>query len=344
MSELSIDPFHPLMDFMVLIHPQNDRIRFFSLGRHALKAAIELLNIKHEDAVLLPSFICKEVLAPIHECGAQVLFYDIDTRLTPHSLPVDPRIKAVLVVNYFGFPQNIKIFKHYCITNSVALIEDNAHGFLSSDADGISLGTRGDFGIFSYRKTVQIREGASLLLNSPKYSFQDPQLSFNPSVVRASQRIRELLSWIEMHTGIRLVPCVKDLIRKLRMLLTGYAIEPSKPNAEFICPQPENPPEHLLPNLERMDASTEITRRRLLYAQFHQILLSTGIEPVFKSLGQGICPYGYPFYANEATGSEAVKIAQKTGFDCFRWPELPSSIQASAPLHYRQLWVVNFLC
>jgi hypothetical protein len=326
------------------LHSESDNIRFFSLGRHAIKAAITSIGIKKGDAVLMPSFICKEVLASIYECEAQPMVYDLNKDLQPISLPINNKIKALIAVNYFGFPQNLTIFKQYCTENNVALIEDNAHSFLSVDSSGQILGTRGDFGITSYRKILPIREGASLLLNSKKYHIEGGQLPSNLTRSSKIQKIRSLIQWVERRAGIRLTPIGKALIRKIRKVSSGYEIKPSGDEFELATPQPENPPSYLRRCIKHTDAGLEIARRRLLYIKFHTQLSSTGIEPVFNVLNEGICPYGYPFYADDDVAAEIVKIARGEGYDCFKWPELPSTVPVPSQPHYHQLWVINFLC
>lgn len=326
------------------LYSESENIRFFSLGRHAIKSAIISIGIKKGDAVLLPSFICKEVLASIYECGAQPLVYDVNRDLEPIYLPVNNSIKALLAVNYFGFPQNLIVFKKYCTENNVVLIEDNAHSFLSIDSSGQILGTRGDFGITSYRKILPIREGACLIVNSDKYRIQGGQLPPNLKSVSNIQQIRSLINRAEKLSGISLTPLGKALIRKLRKFISGYEIKPSNDECEVATPQPENPPAYLKNSIQDLDINNEIARRRSLYMKFHKHLSSTGIEPVFNKLSDGICPYGYPFYAADDIATEIVKIAKREGYDCFRWPELPSTVPVPSQPHYHQLWVINFLC
>ena len=142
-------------------------IRYFSYGRHAIHAAIETAGIGMGDKVLLPSFICRELLSSINVTGATPIYYNVDESLQL-SLPQEslPHAHAILAVNFFGFPQDIAPFRAFCDRTGAILIEDNAHGFLSRDEHGIILGTRGDFGIFSLRKTLPIPNGAALLINT----------------------------------------------------------------------------------------------------------------------------------------------------------------------------------
>ena len=42
---------------------------------------------------------------------------------------IDSNIKAIMMVHYFGQPQDIKKFQTLCNKHKILLIEDNAHGF-----------------------------------------------------------------------------------------------------------------------------------------------------------------------------------------------------------------------
>lgn len=53
------------------------------------------------------------------------------------------------------------------------------------------------------------------------------------------------------------------------------------------------------------------------------------IKSVFEHLPVGTFPYGYPFYADERTAQEAIKLARKRGLDCVRWPDLPANFSKS---------------
>ena len=81
--------------------------------------------------------------------------------------------------NYFGFPQDLSVFSEYCKHTGALLIEDNAQGLFSKDKNGNILGTRGDFGIFSFRKTMPIFSGAALVINNNNIQSKlRPQIAF----------------------------------------------------------------------------------------------------------------------------------------------------------------------
>ena len=142
-------------------------IRYFSLGRFAMKQALVACGVGENDSVMLPSFICRDVLAAINELGAKATFYDVNKKLEPIGLDSAPKSKAIIAVNYFGFPQSLEPFEKYCINSGAKIIEDNAHGVLSRDTDNQLLGQRTEYGITSFRKSVRTSDGAMLTTPNP---------------------------------------------------------------------------------------------------------------------------------------------------------------------------------
>ncbi len=321
------------------------KYRHFSLGRHAFVAALKLLDIGYGDIVLVPEFICRDLLAATHSVHAEVLFYAVDEHLTPVSLPFDPKVKAVLSVNYFGFPHSLEVFRSYCDQSGAALIEDNAHGFLSRDERGLPLGSRGDLGLLSLHKTFPSADGAVLICNLSKLSERlPPALPCIQTFMPLGFVVKSLLRRIQNSTGLNVRTGAERLTRLFRKLRTGQALPTSSPQSELEIPGVPAIHCKSLMQIRRIDMSSEALRRRRLYTEFHDQLKGLGVRPVFTHLPDGVVPYGYAFRANRTQGLAAAKIAQKSGFDCGTWPDLPAAVIGTAPVHYRDVWWVNFLC
>jgi len=330
-------------------HPNSylysSNVRYFSLGRYALLTAFNILQLRSNDKVLVPAFICRDLLAPIYVVGAIPVFYEVGSDLKPVSLPDIPGIRAVLAVNYFGFPQVLLPFRAYCKRSGATLIEDNAHGFLSCNEAGLALGARGDLGIFSIRKTFSLPDGAMLMVNKAALQKNlEPQLACCDQALPMSFWGKQGLSWLQRNTGIKLLTIATSIARTIRYWCTGYAIIPSSPENEFEIPENPAPHCHSMAELSKLDFTQEISRRRNLYIVFSNLLATLNVKPVFENLPEGTVPYGYPFYADDKTAKIAIGLAHKQGFDCIHWPDLPKVIVPRAPLHYRSLWVVNFTC
>ena len=77
----------------------------FSYARHAFRELLRVMAVGSGDIVYIPSFICRDMLSPINDCGAQVVFYEVDLKLRA-KLKSSVKAKLVLAVNYFGFAQD----------------------------------------------------------------------------------------------------------------------------------------------------------------------------------------------------------------------------------------------
>ncbi len=323
----------------------NVEARFFSLGRHALVAGLKASGIGRGKTILLPEYICRDLLAAIHAVGATVAYYPVSQALEP-ALGQEqwPNADAVLAVNYFGFPQPLKEFRQYCQRTGAVLIEDNAHGYLSRDETGQLLGFRGDLGILSMRKTFALPNGAALVVPHVEISARlGPQIPFQGTGGRRGLRIKTMLRRLPGIGPIFTAGATK-VARKYRELSTGHAILPSGADAESQLPQAAAAYSSLLHDLKRLNFEEEVVRRRALYVEFAEKLQNFGLSLVFKNLPNGVSPYGLIFRAEDYVAQKIQKIAEQRGLDAFRWPDLPDAItQQNYPEHYRKTWVLNFL-
>lgn len=320
-------------------------VRYLRLGRHAFYRALIGLGVGRGDAVLVPSFICKELLSPIHALGAKPAFYAVTTQLGLADAPDTlPPAKAILAVNFFGFPQDLAPFLAYCARTGALLIEDNAHGLFGRDAEGQLLGMRGDLGIFSARKSLDVGGGGILVVNDPALAARFDmvtQTAAYPSPL--SGKIKHLLRASVKFAGITPVRLFIGLSRLVRRLRTGRAIPVSPPESEFEMPADDRAPDDLAAQFASIDTAAEIARRRGLYQWLHQALRPLGVEAVFGPLPEGVVPYGYPMRLDAEQVPKVQRWLAKYGLECFTWPDLPAEIAVSAPAWYRQIWSVQFL-
>ena len=321
-----------------------EAVRYFSLGRHALVAGLKALGIGDGQSVLLPEYICRDLLAAVHAVGARVVFYPVDLALCPATAQETwPEAAAVLAVDYFGFPQPLEPFRAYCARTGAALIEDNAHGFLSRDESGEWLGLRGDIGIFSLRKTFLLASGAALVVRRDEAIKRlDPQCAFSGTGRVAALGTKRVLRRLPV-IGPFAAGGATRLARGLRQLRTGHAIAPPAVDAELQIPEAPEPYDALLRDLDRCDFAAEMVRRRALYLEFAKLFSEWEIEPVFGSLPANTCPYGFAFRAEEGCALKVRHLAERRGLDAIRWPDLPDAVAPDAPEHYRHTWLVNFL-
>lgn len=328
------------------------RTSFFGYGRQALAEGLLRLRIDRGDEVLLPGFVCRDVLASLAAVGAIPRFYDVNEALQI-ELPsliaaATTRTRAALVVNYFGFPQPLKALKDWCTTRGVAVVEDNAHGFLSEDGS-MPLGLRGDLGVFSLRKTLSIPNGAALVDNRPTVpagkTADDRALGdWSASPWRAQQRHRTkaVAKRLMMLGGPGFVRGLINAKRSARRLVMGEALPTSGPDAETVVPRESFAP-LTARLLRRLDVRAERVRRRDLFAVTLRLMKDAAdVKPIFSQLADGVVPQGLPILFSGRDPERFMADWWRRGLPLVRWPELPAALGASAPIHYRRIMLIPF--
>ncbi len=320
-------------------------IRYYSLARYALKSALELLNIGKGDVVALPEFICRDLIASITNVGATVKYYPVDAHLNlACELKDFPDSKVIVVVNYFGFSQDLTEFNKIANQTGAILIEDNAHGLLSVDEYNHPLGTRTNIGIFSLRKTIPLLNGAALVVNNSELAQLLPDQL--PEDVNGKGIIFHIKSFLRALTPVLgITPCrtLTSVTRIIRKSHTGQKIPKPDPNAEKMIPGTPPPCNSLIKDLSCLDVTSEVNRRRKLYINLDAKVRECGGLPVFDELPDGVSPYVFPFRAED----EKINIIQKhlkaLNLECHRWPDLPDVIVPVAKTHYKNVWMIPFL-
>lgn len=138
---------------------------------HALEMAALLLQIKPGDEVIVPSFTFVSSVNAFVLRGAKPVFADIrpdtlnlDERLLPQL--ITDRTRAIVLVHYAGVACDMDAIMSIARENSVAVVEDNAHGLFSRYC-GRNLGTFGELATLSFHETKNFTcgEGGALLIN-----------------------------------------------------------------------------------------------------------------------------------------------------------------------------------
>lgn len=222
------------------------------------------------------------------------------------------------------------------------MIEDNAHGFLSKDREGNWLGTRADFGIFSFRKTFfSINGGALWMKNQKIYNIQ--KLSPSLTTLPYKFKFKEILYFFHMRTGIPFGLIFESLFWFLRYLRTGSYFpivnienqNSMKPVGPINC--------HILKKIENKDLNTEATRRITLFYKVKNILSTSKITPIYLDLPEGTVPYGFAFRMNSKEISKVNYKIAKFGLYAVKWPDLPTVIAENSEQYYKNVFLINFI-
>lgn len=144
-----------------------------SNGTAALHLALRAAGIGPGDEVICPSLTFVATVNAILYTGATPRFADI---VSPEDLTVAPasiraaltdRTRAVMVMHYGGYPCDMEAVGSVARARHLAVIEDAAHAPLAT-LGGRALGTKGDFGCFSFysNKNMTCAEGGMVVTSN----------------------------------------------------------------------------------------------------------------------------------------------------------------------------------
>lgn len=188
-------------------------------GRAAILLALEMFQVGPGKRVLVPTYHCPTMVAPIVALGAEPIFYPIDRNGSPvlswlqntRSADVD----VILVTHLFGLPQPLLQIRSWCDQHGVRLIEDCAHA-LFGVSDDRAVGLWGDLAIASLTKFLPVSEGGCLVNNLVQVPL--PQLQ-SPSFKSQIKAAFDILHTSINHDRLGVLAPLIRMISRMRQLL-----------------------------------------------------------------------------------------------------------------------------
>ena len=325
-------------------------------GRSAIVLALQILRIGRGDRVLVPTYHCPTMIAPVEFVGAVPLFYPITAAGLPDLDYLErcgmPAVRAMLVPHLFGLPIPLDAVAEFCRTRGIALIEDCAHCFFGTTASR-TVGATGDFAIGSLPKFFPVVEGGILA------SARTPL----PATLGArplSNEVRAAWDLLDMSAragrlgllgaGVRAVSRTKQFIGR-QLDATQYPV--ATPTAEWI--RGESLRDLLLqPNAARRVEAHLVTRNDLAWntrrrrENFES--LASGLAnlphaaPLVGKCAPTSAPYVMPLLVRDP--DECYERMRASGLPVFRWdrlwPGTPVLPNDSAPVWSR--CVIQIAC
>ena len=287
-----------------------------SLARTALKLGLEELGANPNQVLLVPDYCCDVILHPLDQLGLKVLYYEVSDDLSPDWGQLDKidisNVFGILMIHYFGEPQNIKKFQDYCREKKIYLIEDNAHGY-GGEYNGKWLGTFGDIGISSPRKLLKTGHGGVLYLPS------------QPMIINPNGSLQRV-SFLKVTVNL-----LKLIVYRCRPLYDYILIQKLK-NIDFSDPyefrekQQKNTKlsifeKYIIKNSKIKDIAK---KRRKLWFEWKEYLSNQGLRPVFTRISEHSCPWLIAFYSDDISHRNFwIKWGMNNGLPLFSWPCLP---------------------
>jgi perosamine synthetase len=296
------------------------RATFHDRGSSALYGALDALRIGPGHRVLVPAYICADVVACLARRSVEVEYYAVRQDLRIDFDDLGARLatgdaKALLVVHYFGLPQDLDQLLAVKARHRALLIEDCAHAFLSRCGD-VPLGSVGDCAVFSLRKTLPLAAGISVGAWA-----RGAATTTVPGTPRREVRaiVKKLVGRAEFRLGRRFVtrPSVLVLGETQPELHPGSS-PPGSPNSK--------PQFSLVPRLlAHLDFRSIVAKRRANY-QFlaSQLEDLDGVSMIERNLAAGVCPMAFPVLVRDR--DNACKFLNARGIEAYPWPFLPASL------------------
>jgi len=289
----------------------------FAYGRTALKAGLRAYNIQRGKKVLIPNYICDAVLEPFFQLGISIQYYSVKENLSPDWQSVKENLSketaAILMVHYFGIPQDINSFTQFAHEHNLLLIEDNSHGHGSLYNNQL-VGTFGEIGISSPRKSFPILNGGILFLKNKK---KPDDINFLPEPIYILKLIiRDIAGRI-----LDSMPAVKE-----------FFLQKTDSRAEWNAAVEDWAADKTtIDILEKYNLKEVREKRTAIYKVWGNWCIANKLSPIFPSIINSIAPLSLPLlFDTKKERDKWLAILNKNHIAAYLWPYLPKEIMATA--------------
>jgi perosamine synthetase len=325
-------------------------IQWTTSGRAAILVALRSAGIGRGHRVLVPTYHCPSMVAPIVALEATPVFYALTSDGAPDTstfgVPGLRPAEAMIAPHFFGIPVNLRDVRALCDAHQMVLIEDCAHAF-AGHTNACPVGTYGDFVVASLTKFFPTVEGGLLL--SRRAARMRVCLKTPPLIdeLRAAFDLVELWASYGDSSFARSMAPLLRLKRRLRNGRESGAID-TKPelDASFRADAAASGRTALRLTawlVRHSDWPSIAAARRRNYALYSRLLSGCrrGHAPI-ASLPDDAAPYVFPFVLPR---SEPVYQGLRAhGVPVFRWdrrwpgtPDLPGDVGAAWSAELLQL-------
>lgn len=272
-------------------------------ARTAVALACRTWRIGPGDEALVPAYNCGSEVDVLLKLGLTVRMYRVDraARVDQDHLRslCGPRTRLVLVIHYFGWPQDVRDLAAWCRARNIRLLEDCALALFSAGPDG-DLGRLGDAAVFSLSKTLPVPDGGILSLPAAADAELAPLVA--PPWRPLLRRTLPLLKARTLHTAesLGVYPLARRLLARswLRSrIASNGAPLPDMPASYYFDLRLANCGVSRLTAGLIVNVDSEVVQaaRRRNCRQLQQHLADVpGVRPLFAELPAGVCPLCFP--------------------------------------------------
>ena len=272
---------------------------FLSSGRGCLRLLAKAMRTGQDNEVLLPSYLCEEIIKPFTEELFEVKFYrvneELDVDLNDLRQKINKKTRTVLFINYFGFPQPMAHEIKALCGDTTFLIEDLVQSFLTQ-SNGKPIGFIGDATISSYRKWIPIPDGALLGINNSQLHLSLTEvLPYQKHYVETRLRGLELKGDYLNRAASK--KSFREMFASAESMLDSTPFKMSNSSKTMLV---------------KYDFKSIIDQRRenflFLLSRFWS---SKQVKPLYQKLPSGICPLGFPVITKKRSHLKKLLIANR---------------------------------
>lgn len=176
-----------------------DGVRLFAFARQGLYQGVLALGLGEDDDVLVPAYHHGSEVEALRRAGLGLVFYGRASALVPDedelASLLTPRVRALHIIHYFGFPQEAARWRRWCDRHGLLLIEDAAQAWLATE-HGVAVGVRADLAVFCLYKTLALPDGAFAVSTA---ELPVPAANRSPGL---SGLLRKHMAWAAQHSAV----------------------------------------------------------------------------------------------------------------------------------------------
>lgn len=326
---------------------------FTTSGRAAIYQALLQLRLAPGTRVLVPTYHCPTMVAPILLAGHQPVYFGIRPDGLPNLQLIDEaqasQARAMIVPHYFGLPQSLHEVRAWCDARKIALIEDCAHCYFG-EAGNLPVGAWGDYCTASISKFFPVPEAG--LLGSARHKIAP--LNLTRQGFKA-----ELKGWVDV---LETASKYQRLPGANALLAAVFKFKRGAQSAVRTAPDPMDAPNEAdikkgcdmarigsqpltasMALLHALPHGRVMTVRRRNFELYNELL--TGL-PGAHALSQlpktPVAPYVFPIWVADA--DRVYHALRALGAPVFRWdriwpgtPNLPGDVGHQWSRHVLQL-------
>jgi len=306
-------------------------------GRAAIYHALLQLQLPPNSTVLVPSYHCPTMVAPVLLANLNVAYFGLRPDGLPNLATIDTataaKTRAMLVSHYFGIASTLFEVRTWCDERDIALIEDCAHCYFGNAGER-QVGDWGDYATASLSKFLPVPEGG--LLASAHHPIKNLQLA--PQGFKA--QIKGWVDVFELATKYKRLPGLNLAMGSLFALKNALGHQ-----AQALNPSPTPETTALSPNAATMMrdcdmarialtplAATKtlqsllprgriIVRRQQNFATYAEHFAQVnGARPLFSLPSKAVAPYVFPLWVDDA--DRIYREVRALALPVFRWDRI----------------------